>query len=151
MIDPFEEFSDGEQTPKRLEVMELLDYRTAGVIVGVTAAQVPARLPAPVEADAVIRRYRQLLAAVLLALSASPVFAATAYLQPAAIFEGDITELVIEYESNVAALYALDTGPLAADFEILHEVGQVVISSSKSMFFRIPSGAIVNFSQLSVL
>ena len=66
-----------------------------------------------------IRRYRQLLAAVLLALSASPVFAATAYLQPAAIFEGDITELVIEYESNVAALYALDTGPLAADFEIL--------------------------------
>ena len=59
------------------------------------------------------------LAWLLFALSASPATAATAFLNPPAIFAGDIAELVIEYDSKMASLYALDSGPLAADFEIL--------------------------------
>ena len=59
------------------------------------------------------------LAWLLFALSTSPAFAATAYLKPAAIFAGDIAELVIEYDSMMASLYALDSEPLSADFEIL--------------------------------
>ncbi len=56
---------------------------------------------------------------VLLASFAAPVFATTAYLHPQAVFEGDITELVIEYDSKIASLYALDTASLDADFDIL--------------------------------
>lgn len=59
------------------------------------------------------------LACLLLALLAPPLPATDTYLHPRAIFEGDIAELVIEYDSKIASLYALDTGPLAVDFEIL--------------------------------
>lgn len=50
----------------------------------------------------------------------------TAYLHPEAIFEGDIVELVIEYDSKIPSLYALDTGPLATDFEILDSRSKVI-------------------------
>ena len=72
------------------------------------------------------------LACLLFALSAAPAFAATAYLKPPAIFAGDIAELVIEYDSKMASLYALDSGPLATDFEVL---------DIKSRVFRIDQQA----------
>jgi len=58
-------------------------------------------------------------ACMLFAMFAPPVSATTTQLHPQAVFEGDITELVIEYDSKIASLYALDTAPLDADFEIL--------------------------------
>ena len=43
----------------------------------------------------------------------------TAYLEPAKVFEGDITELIIEQQSKVPSLYALETSVLEKDFEVL--------------------------------
>ena len=45
--------------------------------------------------------------------------AQTAYLRQNQIFSGDIAELTIEYDNRIPSLYALDTGDLEADFEIL--------------------------------
>jgi len=56
---------------------------------------------------------------LLLACLTPAAFATTAYLHPQAVFEGDISELVIEYDSKIASLYALDTAALDTDFEIL--------------------------------
>jgi len=50
----------------------------------------------------------------------------TASLHPQAIFEGDIVELVIEYDSKIPSLYALDTTPLEANFEILDSKSRVM-------------------------
>ena len=59
-------------------------------------------------------------------------FANTAYLYPQAIFEGDIVELVIEYDSKIPSLYALDTAPLEANFEILDNKSRVMRLDSSS-------------------
>jgi len=56
--------------------------------------------------------------------------AQTAYLQSSRVFADDIAELVIEYDSKIPSLYALDTSVLEADFEVLD------ISSSVSRRFE---------------
>ena len=56
---------------------------------------------------------------LLLAQSFSPGQAQTAFLQPERVFEGDIAELVIELDSKIPSLYALDLAELEADFEVL--------------------------------
>jgi len=70
-------------------------------------------------------RHRR-IAGILMLLGAFPCLAGNAYLQPSAIFDGDITELVIEYDSKIPSLYALDTTPLLADFEILDVKSRVI-------------------------
>ena len=45
--------------------------------------------------------------------------AQTAELQPSRVREGDVVTLVIEYQTHIPALYALDTSVLRQDFEIL--------------------------------
>ena len=45
--------------------------------------------------------------------------AQTAYLRQNQIFSGDIAELMIEYDTKIPSLYALDTSVLEADFEVL--------------------------------
>jgi hypothetical protein len=42
-----------------------------------------------------------------------------AYLQSSRIFEGDIAELIIQYDGAIPSLYALDTSVLETDFEVL--------------------------------
>lgn len=56
--------------------------------------------------------------ALLLPVISSAV-ADSAYLQPAVVYQGDISELVIEYDNSIPSLYALDTSLLEADFEVL--------------------------------
>ena len=57
---------------------------------------------------------------LLLAQFCSPGQAQTAFLQPEQIFEGDIAELVIELDSKIPSLYALDLEGLETSFEILN-------------------------------
>ena len=64
--------------------------------------------------------------ALALWLPATACLATTAYLHPQAVFEGDIVELVIEYDSKIPSLYALDTTALEADFEILDRKSRVM-------------------------
>ena len=45
--------------------------------------------------------------------------AQTAYLQSNRVFSDDIAELIIELDSKIPSLYALDTSVLEADFEVL--------------------------------
>jgi len=66
-----------------------------------------------------MRRIRKICCILLLAQLYSPGQAQTAYLQPERIFEGDIAKLVIEYDSKIPSLYALDLAKLEADFEVL--------------------------------
>jgi hypothetical protein len=66
-----------------------------------------------------MRRIRKICCILLLAQFYSPGQAQTAYLQPERIFEGDIAKLVIEYDSKIPSLYALDLAELEADFEVL--------------------------------
>lgn len=56
---------------------------------------------------------------VWLNLTHSPVYAQSAYLLADRVFEGDIAELVIEYDNKIPSLYALDTSQLQSDFEVL--------------------------------
>ncbi len=56
--------------------------------------------------------------------------AQTAYLQSSQVFADDIAELIIELDSKIPSLYALDTSVLEADFEVLD------ISSSVSRMFE---------------
>ena len=58
--------------------------------------------------------------ALLLAHFYSPGQAQTAFLQPEQVFEGDIAELVIELDSKIPSLYALDLAGLEASFEVLN-------------------------------
>ena len=63
--------------------------------------------------------------------------AQTAYLQPQRIFEGDIAELIIEYDSKIPSLYALDTSTLESDFEVLDiKSGISRVVESGEMFHR---------------
>lgn len=45
--------------------------------------------------------------------------AQTAYLESYRVYEGDIATLVIEYDSKIPSLYALDTSTLESNFEVL--------------------------------
>ena len=65
-------------------------------------------------------------ACLALGLPRAACLANTAYMHPEAIFEGDIAELVIEYDSKIPSLYALDTAPLETDFEILESRSRVI-------------------------
>ncbi|MDH3449361.1 MAG: BatD family protein [Gammaproteobacteria bacterium] len=56
---------------------------------------------------------------LLLAQATTYCLAETVYLNPARVYPGDISELVIEYDNNIPSLYALDTSVLQADFEII--------------------------------
>lgn len=67
-----------------------------------------------------MRRSRlALLFAWLLAAASGEARPDDAYLRPARVFSGDIVELVIEYDNRIPSLYALDTGALEAEFEVL--------------------------------
>lgn len=66
-----------------------------------------------------MHRITKICCILLLAQLYSPGQAQTAFLQPERIFEGDIAELVIELDSKIPSLYALDLAELEADFEVL--------------------------------
>jgi hypothetical protein len=58
--------------------------------------------------------------------------AQTAYLESYRVYEGDIAMLVIEYDSKIPSLYALDTSKLEIDFVVLDiksRISQVVESN----------------------
>ena len=55
----------------------------------------------------------------LLALRSIPAYAQSVELDPPRVYEGDVTRLDIEYESDIPSLYALDTRVLERDFEVL--------------------------------
>ena len=63
---------------------------------------------------------------VLLCCFAGRVAATNAYLQPPGIYAGDVTELVIEYDARVPALYELDTAALEAEFDLLATQSRVI-------------------------
>lgn len=52
-------------------------------------------------------------------LHLAPASAQSIELEPARIYEGDVTRLNIAYESKIPSLYALDTRQLERDFELL--------------------------------
>ena len=69
-------------------------------------------------------------------------WAQTAYLQPPKVFEGDIAELIIEHQSKIPSLYALDTTVLDDDFIVL---------SKRSKLYRIADeGEVTNRMQWAV-
>ncbi len=49
-----------------------------------------------------------------------------AYLNPARIFAGDVTELVLEYDNKIPSLYALDTTELERDFRLLETNSRIM-------------------------
>ena len=63
---------------------------------------------------------------ILFCCFATRVAASSAYLQPPGIYAGDVTELVIEYDSRVPALYELDTAALEAEFDLLATQSRVI-------------------------
>jgi len=74
---------------------------------------------------------------VLLLQYSSLCHSDTAYLQPASIFLGDITELVLEYDSATPSLYPLDTSALEADFELLDKKSRVMrLSDTDKVIYR---------------
>ena len=62
---------------------------------------------------------RTFLIGIFCSLVSSYILAQTAFLQPAEIYEGDITKLIIEIEGRTFSLPGLDTSDLEKDFEIL--------------------------------
>ena len=63
--------------------------------------------------------------------------AQTAYLQPYRVIEGDIAELIIEYDSKIPSLYALDTSVLELDFEVLQVNSRLArVLESNEVFHR---------------
>jgi len=66
-----------------------------------------------------MHRITKICCILFLAQLYSPGQAQTASLQASRIFEGDIAELLIEYDSKIPSLYALDLSALEADFEVL--------------------------------
>jgi hypothetical protein len=84
-----------------------------------------------------MHRITKICCILLLAQLYSPGQAQTAYLQPERIFEGDITELVIELDSNIPSLYALDLAELEADFEVLDVKSRIArMLEANEMFHR---------------
>lgn len=67
------------------------------------------------------------LALVLLALLASArSHGDNAYLSPPRIFDGDVAELVLEYDNKIPSLYALDTAELERDFRLLETDSKIM-------------------------
>ena len=66
-----------------------------------------------------MHRIAKICCTLLLIQWHSPGQAQTAFLQPERIFEGDIAELVIEHNSKIPSLYALDLADLEVDFKVL--------------------------------
>lgn len=56
---------------------------------------------------------------LILMVAPSVGFTQSARLQPAQIYEGDITTLIVEYVNKIPSLYAIDTSTLEADFNVL--------------------------------
>ena len=84
-----------------------------------------------------MHRTSKICCILLLAQLYSPGQAQTAFLQASRIFEGDIAELVIEYDSKIPSLYALDLSALEADFEVLDvKSGVARMLEANEMFHR---------------
>lgn len=85
-----------------------------------------------------MHRYRILICCVLTFTQMhSECQAQTAYLQSNRVFEGDIAELIIEYESKIPSLYALDTSALELEFEVLDIKPRVArVMESNEVFHR---------------
>ena len=63
--------------------------------------------------------------------------AQTAYLQPYRVIEGDIAELIIEHDSKIPSLYALDTSVLELDFEVLETKSRLArVLEANEVFHR---------------
>ncbi len=80
----------------------------------------------------------------ILAMLATPsmCWAQTAYLQPPKVFRGDIAELIIEQESKIPSLYALDTSALDDDF--------IVLDKGSKLFRIVSEGEVTNRMQWTV-
>jgi hypothetical protein len=82
-------------------------------------------------------RLLQLSTLMLLTLVASVCLAQTAHLHPDRIYEGDITQLVIELDSRIPSLYALDTSILEQDFTVLDIKSSVLrVFENNRLFHR---------------
>ena len=57
---------------------------------------------------------------LMMVLFPSRLLAVEVLLQPAVAQDGDIVELILQYESEIPSLYALDTEPLLRDFEVIN-------------------------------
>lgn len=57
--------------------------------------------------------------AAIMLLASFRLAALEVYLQPEVAREGDIIDLVLQYESGIPSLYGLDTEPLLRDFEVI--------------------------------
>jgi hypothetical protein len=63
--------------------------------------------------------------------------AQTAYLQPYRVIEGDIAKLIIEHDSKIPSLHALDTSVLELDFEVLETKSRLArVLESNEVFHR---------------
>jgi hypothetical protein len=63
--------------------------------------------------------------------------AQTAYLQPYRVIEGDIAKLIIEHDSKIPSLYALDISVLELDFEVLETKSRLArVLESNEVFHR---------------
>ncbi len=60
------------------------------------------------------------------ALAPAPAVADDSYLLPPRIYAGDMAELVIEYDSKIPSLYAIDTSSLQRDFRLIGQDSRVV-------------------------
>ena len=79
----------------------------------------------------------QISAFLLLILVQSIGQAQTTYLQPERIYAGDITQLVIEIDSKIPSLYALDTSVLKQDFDVLDIKSSVLrVLENNNLFHR---------------
>ena len=84
------------------------------------------------------RTWSRLWSALLSVLCASgPGLADNSYLNPARIFAGDVTELVLEYDNKIPSLYALDTAELERDFKLLQTASRIMrVNDSGEIYHR---------------
>ena len=84
-----------------------------------------------------MHRFTKICCVLLLALVHSSGQAQTAFLQSKRIFEGDIAQLVIEHDSKIPSLYALDLSALEVDFKVLEVRSQVArVVEADEIFHR---------------
>ena len=82
-------------------------------------------------------RFFQLSASMLLLLVQSICQAQTAYLKPERINSGDVTQLVIELDSKIPSLYAIDTSKLEQNFTVLDIKSSVLrVFENDDLFHR---------------
>lgn len=78
-----------------------------------------------------------IVAFLLLSLSTGRLHADNTYLQPQRIFDGDVTDLVLEHDNKIPSLYALDTSVLEADFRVLDMQSRIMrIQEQDEIFHR---------------